>query len=464
MILTIFFLTSTINAQCWQKVSSGNNHTLAIKTDGTLWAWGNNEGGQLGDGTTINKYTTTQIGTDSDWQSVAAGSVTSYGIKTNGTLWAWGNGGLGELGNGGPVLGDPDFNENNYSLIPIQVGTENNWYIVKAGIGHIVALKNDGTLWAWGYNAYGQVGEGTSVIRNIPIQIGSENNWQFIDCGYDQSFAIKNDGTLWAWGQNDKGQLGDGTNTDRNSPIQISTENNWQQVSTGAYTTIAIKTEGTLWTWGSNESWQLGTGEFMPNTNVPAQVGTETTWHAISSGAFQVTALKTDRTLWVWGEGFYGFGDGTNISKDKPTQISNESNWQNISAGGVHTSVLKTDNTLWNWGWNFSGQLANGTNTGNANNNTQNTPIQVSCLSLGIEEDLNGLFIVYPNPTTGLIKIKPGNNIIVKSIKITDLTGKLVLNAKNNLLQLNIQNLEAGVYILSIITENKSYNTTIIKE
>jgi alpha-tubulin suppressor-like RCC1 family protein len=227
---------------------------------------------------------------------------------------------------------------------------------------------------------------------------------------------------------------------------------------------LAIKTDGTLWSWGSNESWQLGTGQFMPNTNLPIQVGTATNWQSISTGAFHSVAVKTNGTLWVWGEGFYGFGDGTNTSKDIPTQISTATDWQTISTGGVHTAVLKTNNTLWNWGWNLSGQLANGTNTGNANNNTQNSPIQVSCLPLGIKNFTSKQFQIYPNPVNNILFINNKENYIIQKIKIADSTGKTILEKNENISEINMQNYQNGIYILSLTTKNKILNYKIVKK
>lgn len=455
IILVIFLLTLSINAQCWQKASAGNDFTLAIKTDGTLWAWGDNDGGQLGDGSNIDKYVITQIGTATDWQTISAGYYFSIAKKTNGTLWSWGIGPQGQLGNGQNV----DTNT------PNQIGTDSDWQLIcSENSSHTIALKNNGTLWTWGNNTYGQLGDDTNIDKNIPIQIGSSNNWQFIDCGFRSSFAIKNNGTLWAWGRNDKSQLGDGTNIDRNTPTQVGNATNWLKVSINGNTALAIKTDGTLWSWGSNESWQLGTGQSMPNTNIPIQVGSATNWQSVSAGAFHCTAIKTDGTLWVWGEGFYGFGDGTNTPKDIPTQISTATDWQTISAGGVHTTVLKTNNTLWNWGWNSSGQLANGTNTGNSSNNTQNFPIQVSCSSLGTQEFSGNFFEIYPNPSNEIINIKNNQSYPIQNINIIDITGKIVFNSKENLSKINIQNLEIGIYILSITSEDKLYKYKIFKQ
>ena len=468
-ILVLLLLTMSIKAQCWQKVSVGNDYTLAIKTDGTLWSWGRNEAGTLGDGTTIDKYTITQIGTDNNWQSISAGSNTSYGIKTNGTLWAWGNGGLGELGNGGLVFGDLGFNDANFSYTPIQIGTESNWQTINAGTGHVIALKTNGTLWAWGYNAYGQVGDGTGNggilnIKKNPTQIGIDNDWQYIDCAFRSSLAVKSNGTLWAWGGNDYGQLGVGDNVDRNVPTQVGTSSDWQSLSSNGIATVAIKNNGTLWSWGSNQYFSLGTGQFSTNTNIPIQVGNATNWQSVSSGG-QIKGLKTDGSLWGWGTGFYGFGDGSNISKYIPTQIGTETDWSFISGqGGAHTAIIKTNNTLWNWGWNFNGQLANGTNTGNSTSNTQTFPIQVSCTFLSIEEFSNNSFIIYPNPSDGIIYLKNNLNYEIQNIDIADLTGKIVFNSNNNLSEINIKNVETGIYILSIISKNKIYKYKIIKK
>lgn len=468
MILLVFLLTVSINAQCWQKVSVGDDYTLAIKSDGTLWAWGNNDAGQLGDGTTADKYTITQVETDNNWQSVSAGSNTSYGIKTDGTLWAWGNGGLGELGNGGFVFGEIGFDENNYSYTPIQVGSENNWLSVNAGTGHVIALKANGTLWAWGYNAYGQIGDGTGSggalnIKKYPTQIGTLTNWQYINCGFRSSFAIKSDGTLWAWGRNNFGQLGVGDNIDKNVPTQVGTSTDWQSISSNGVATIAIKSNGTLWSWGGNQYWSLGTGEFSPNTNVPGQVGTASNWQSVSAGG-QIKALKTNGTLWAWGEGFYGFGDGSNISKDVPTQIGTQTDWSYIISGNAtHSAVLKTNNTLWNWGWNSSGQLANGTNTGNASNNTQNLPIQVSCATLGIEDFSNRHFEIYPNPVKNILFIDNKESYLIQKIRIADSTGRIILEKNDTVSEINMQNYQNGIYILSIISENKILNYKIVK-
>ena len=134
-----------------------------------------------------------------------------------------------------------------------RVGSATNWKSVAAGFGHTVALKTDGTLWAWGYNSASQLGDGTTVNRSYPVQIGAATNWQSVSC-FQQTVAIKSDGTLWAWGYNYYGQVGDGTTGNKSSPVQIGTATNWQSVSAGLYHTVAVKNDSTLWSWGADSS------------------------------------------------------------------------------------------------------------------------------------------------------------------------------------------------------------------
>jgi len=198
----------------WLKVIGAGRFTLAMKTDGTLWAWGENVEGQLGDGTNVDKSTPTQVGTDTDWIEIAVGEGHTLAIKTNGTLWAWGDGLYGQLGNGTII----DKN------VPTQIGVETDWKYVAAGYFHSAAIKNDGTLWGWGRNSSGQVGDGTTVNKTTPVNVGIGSRWAHVSMGIAFTVALKDDGnigTLWTWGRNDYGLLGDGTYDDRATIGQV---------------------------------------------------------------------------------------------------------------------------------------------------------------------------------------------------------------------------------------------------
>jgi hypothetical protein len=177
--------TSVAYRNSYQRMSAGGVHTLEIR-NGTLWAWGNNEYGQLGIGNNTNANTPQQVGTDNKWVSVAAGLTYSLALKSDGTLWAWGSNSDGQLGIG---------NTNNTST-PQQVGTDNKWVSVAAGLRHTLALKSDGTLWAWGNNIFGQLGIGNTTRATTPQQVGTDNKWVNIAGGFNHSLAIKSDGTL----------------------------------------------------------------------------------------------------------------------------------------------------------------------------------------------------------------------------------------------------------------------------
>jgi len=253
--------------------AAGYAHTLATKTTGTLWAWGVNNYGQLGLGNSgygTDRTTPSQVGTASDWASIAAGYLHTLATKTSGTLWAWGQNASGKLGLG-------DYTNR---ATPSQVGTDSDWVVVAAsgdtyGSGHTIALKTSGTLWAWGYNAYGQLGLGNSgygTDRTTPSQVGTASDWASIAAGYLHTLVTKTTGTLWAWGYNWSGQLGDGTTDNRKTPRQIGTDSDWSQVAAGYYHTLGLKTSGNLWAWGRNDFGQLGLGDTI-GRNIPTLVG-----------------------------------------------------------------------------------------------------------------------------------------------------------------------------------------------
>ena len=370
LLCSILLINTCIKAQCWDTLSSGNAHSLGIKTDGTLWAWGNNNDGALGDGTLIEKHIPMQIGTSSNWKQISSGANYNLAVKIDGTLWAWGDNLYGQLGDGTTVD----------KLIPIQIGTATNWKQISTAEGgaHSMAIKTDGSLWAWGWNGFGQLGDGTTINKNVPTQIGTDTNWKIVLAGSTYNLAIKTDGTLWTWGDNTYGQLGDGTTTNKNLPTQLGVATNWKQIATGGdYHNLAIKTNGSLWGWGQNIHGQLGDGTTI-NKLIPTQIGADTDWEYTATGRFQGFAIKTSGTLWSWGWNDAGqLGDGTLVDKSSPNQIGISTNWKKISGGGSHSLCKKLDGSLWTFGLNFNGQLGDGTTT----NKNIPTLIGATCLA-----------------------------------------------------------------------------------
>jgi alpha-tubulin suppressor-like RCC1 family protein len=454
----LLILSFQISAQCWQSINGGYGHSVGIRTDGTLWAWGDNSSGQLGDGTFFNKDIPTQIGISSNWQVTALGKDHSLAIKTDGTLWSWGNNSSGQLGDG----------TNFYKYSPTQIGSANNWKTATGGGFHSLGIKTDGTLWAWGYNFYGELGDGTFASKNIPTQIGVGNDWKSIAAGAVHSLGIKTDGTLWTWGFNQYGELGDGTNIDKNTPIQIGTANNWQSIAAGDYYSMGIKTDGTLWTWGRNLSGQLGIGtQGTVSINIPTQVGIDNNWKSVDGSDDHSLGIKTDGTLWAWGMNGAGeLGNGTvgPATVNVPNQIGLETNWQSIATSlgefSGHSLGIKNDGTLWAWGWNFFGQLGNGTT------NNYNIPNKVNCISNGINDLKNekNFFSTYPNPSSKIVYINNRSSKSIDNLLIIDALGRKVLEQKENCTQINIQPYEKGIYELIIFSDGKVYTNKILKE
>lgn len=365
LIIIFVSIAIQVNAQCWTKIAAGSVHTLAVKNDGTLWAWGTNAFGQLGDGTTTNRTTPVQVGTDNNWSSVYASSgAYSLALKTNGKLWAWGANAFGQLGNG----------TNTDANVPVQVGAGNDWLSISPGNEHVLALKTNHTLWAWGINNMAQLGDGSNVNSNTPEQIGTENDWSMVVAGFETSMALKNNGSIWAWGNNMNGIFGNGTtNTASSVPIQVSATNDWSRLSISGHA-MAKKIDGSLWAWGYNVEGQLGDGTTTDRFS-PVQIGTDTDWDTVITGGNFTLGLKNDGTLWHWGNNTFGqYGNGTWFpTSTVPLQNPFYTDWEAISVTDVTAFGIRTGSTLWGWGAGNFGNIGNGTIISSA------TPAPISC-------------------------------------------------------------------------------------
>jgi alpha-tubulin suppressor-like RCC1 family protein len=343
------FATFTVvdSAQRFVKIASGGTHSMGIRADGTLWAWGGNSYGQLGLDDTNGRASPVQVGDATNWASVACGDYHTLAVRSDGTLWAWGRNTNGRLGLG-------DTNQRSY---PEKVGSATNWASVACGSNFTMAVRSDGTLWAWGRNSDGQLGLGDTSQRTSPEQVGSATNWASVACGYTFTMAVRSNGTLWAWGWNFDGQLGLGDTDQRTSPEQVGSATNWASVACGDYHTVALRSDSTLWAWGANGLGQLGHGDTSGRTS-PVQVGGATNWALIACGTDHTMVVRSDGTLWAWGaNGFGQLGLGVQEDRTSPIQVGNATNWALVACGYQHTVAVRIEGSVWAWGNNGNGQL-----------------------------------------------------------------------------------------------------------
>jgi hypothetical protein len=310
---------------------SGGWHSLAVKPDGTVWAWGDNTFGQLGNGTTTGSNVPIHVSGLTNVVSVAGGASHSIALKADGTVWAWGLNLYGALGNG-------TFDN---STTPVQVSGLTGVIKIAAGTGHNLAITSDGTVWTWGEGIYGQLGTGQTWDSLLPVHVPGLSGVVSVAGGYGHSMALKSDGTVYDWGINTWGNLGNGTNVNSTYPVQVSGLSNVAGIGAGYLFSVALKSDGTVWSWGDNSTGQLGTEMLINSSNVPIRVLVITNVTKLVAGGYHSVAVQSDGSVFVWGQNVVGqAGNGTVTPMNNLPVRSNLNNPLLLSAGMGHTLAI----------------------------------------------------------------------------------------------------------------------------
>lgn len=347
----------------WASISPGaSGQTCGVRVSGTLWCWGYNGEGQLGDGTTTDRTTPVQVGHADSWATVSPGGSHTCATRVDGSAWCWGLNTQGELGDG----------TTQQRLTPVRVGKANDWTALQAGSTHTCGLRGDGIAWCWGSNDFGKLGNGEHGRKHTekPVRVTTKREFGSLEVGDEHACAISTDGRAWCWGSNFSGQLGIGSQGRQNSrdvPTLVDENSDWTALRGGYQTTCGIRSGGTAWCWGDNSSGQLGDGTKITRT-VPTHVGKSARWSDIQPGGSHACGVHVDGSAWCWGSNEHGqVGDGSKASRSNPTRVGSARNWVSASAGGStyvnHSCGVRTTGAAWCWGENGNGQIGDGTTT-----------------------------------------------------------------------------------------------------
>jgi alpha-tubulin suppressor-like RCC1 family protein len=298
-------------------IMGGEVHNVALKSDGTVWAWGNNVFGQLGNGSNTEAHDPVQVSGLSSIVSLGGRGYHTLAVDASGAIWGWGWNSAGELGDG----------TTNATTVPVKVVGLTNPAMVSSGYKFSLALMPNGTVFQWGHGR---------VIANTfaPTQTPGLSNIISISAGWDHALALRSDHTVWAWGQNNVGEVGDGTTNNRPNPIQVTPLSNIVAVSGGDWHSSALASDGTVWKWGRNDVGQLGNGtadganNYIPHP-IPARIqldnlgGTFTNIVMVAARDWHNIAVKADGSVWQWGANDQGqCGDNTTVDRWRPLQVS----------------------------------------------------------------------------------------------------------------------------------------------
>ncbi|MBV9895819.1 MAG: hypothetical protein JO020_16765, partial [Chloroflexi bacterium] len=382
--------------------ATGGEDELAIASVSNANGWGANWYGEVGDGTSTQRSTPNSVVNLTNQVAISAGGYHSLALSNDGRVWTWGANWDGELGRATTTTCWDGSQNAPCDPNPQSIPSFNGVVAIAGGGYHSLALKNDGTVWAWGGNWDGELGDGTTTNQSIPVQVQGLSGVTAIAAGRYFSLALKSDGTVWAWGDNESGQLGNGTNTNSLTPVQVQSLADVTQLKAGAYFGLALDGTGGLWSWGDNAYGQLGLGSNGNGVNLPSHITTLSSVVLLSAGGYHGLAEKSDGTLWSWGADWDGelaytasqtcvYNGSNNPCSMTPAQVPGLSGLSQLAGADWHSLALKDDGTVWAWGGNWQGELGDGTTTGST------TPVQSTGLTgqtlvaAGREHSLSGV-------------------------------------------------------------------------
>jgi RHS repeat-associated protein len=338
-------------------IDAAINSSAAVKNNNSAWDWGDNTAGEIGNGGAGGSVAAPfPLGSplNSGVTGVAGGQLESFNLalRSDGSVWAWGDNSKGELGDGTTTQRNS----------PVQVPGLSSVVSVAGGGYHSMALKADGTVWDWGGNAYGQLGNNSTANSSAPVQVPNVSGATAMAAGEFHTLAVDSTGRLWTWGRNASGQLGDGTTTDRHAPVQLAGIGNVVAVAAGNAHTVALRGDGTVWAWGTNSNGQLGNSACTTASPClsPVQVPGLSGIVSVGAGSFFSFAIDRQGRLWAWGANSFGqLGDGTTTQRNAPVLISGISGVSAVSGGLHHAVAAAAGGQVYAWGDNSSGQLGN---------------------------------------------------------------------------------------------------------
>ncbi len=440
-----------------QHISAGGAHSIFICPNGEIIGSGNNANGQLGTDDFI-PYDGLQTLVEGEWSMVSCGSAHTLLIKSDSTLWAMGKG--GSLG-----LGDYDNR-----AVPVQVGTEDDWVFVEAGVYTSFGIRKNGTLWAWGVGINGQLGLGAQSESLVPTKVGLSETWIAVAAAQEFTIGLKNDGTILGWGLNTNGELGDGTKDQKSAPVNVSLSSRWVAIDANiGGQSLALDQEGYLWGTGYNHFGQLGLPEDVYSVSEWTLLDSTNQYLAIASGKDHTLVIRNDKTLWATGRNDFGqLGIGSTEHSFGFVQVGDQSSWEKVTANGSYSLGITTENELYIWGKNKDWLMPScdmdglyqcnhpllienycGTSEGGGGTTSINEQVAVGSM-------------VYPVPVRNVMYFE--HDKTYDYVRLTDISGRMVFRAEKVNSSMDLSFLRSGIYLFEAAQNNTSYQQKIIKE